>query len=77
MRVVLKKRHSAGCWCWAPEATSWVINVRQPVMWLDRRGGGTGSTTMWIRLRCNDPDCEALAIVHHQDLMELVEKELA
>lgn len=76
MRVVLRLRHDTGCRMAKRPEPPWVIDRNRTAAWLDRRGGGTGRTTLWIRLRCNDPDCPALAIVHHQDLMELVDKEL-
>lgn len=78
VRVLLKREHTTGCFL-TPRATyaPWVIDRKNPVFMGDKLGGCRGQTTSWIRLRCNDPSCTALALVNEWDLSEIVDRKVA
>lgn len=76
MRVVLKKQHRKDCWWNSRDDSPWVIDHRAAYMSGDKNGGARGNTTSWIRMRCNMPECPALALVHHWDLSEMVQEAL-
>jgi hypothetical protein len=74
MRVLLKRDHNPGCFYrdGSTAQTPWVLDSRYPTFYGSKRGGNRGST-YWVRMRCNDPRCEALVLIHHWDLADRVE----
>lgn len=72
IEVLLKREHVRDCFLWGSEESPWVLDLKNPAFYGDKLGGRRGQTTSWIRMRCNDPKCTALALVHHWDLSGLV-----
>jgi hypothetical protein len=52
--VLFKRPHSSDCRMRGDEHC-WVIDHRRPYY--------RGATTMWLRWRCNDPQCTGLVLV--------------
>lgn len=78
MRIIQKRPHVADCFM-TPRGSGvspWVLDRDNPTFYGDKNGGRTGLTNSWLRMRCNDPKCTALALVHHWDLAEVVQESL-
>jgi hypothetical protein len=76
MRILLKRDHNPDCFLRDGDVTPWVVDFHHPYFYGDKRGGTRGSTNCWLRLRCNDPKCLALALVHHGDFTDEVQRKL-
>lgn len=77
MRVIAKRPHVADCFADPSKAGGrrdpWCLDRKMPTVTADKRGGNTGGTTSWLRVRCLDPKCSALVLVYEWDLTEQVQ----
>ena len=65
----LEGEHRKGCWC-AGDAEAFI--ALGGIDWCRKKNGHRGGSTMWLRFNCNDPHCEAVALVRWDALARFI-----
>lgn len=67
--------HRSGC-LMVGERHVFVMPDDRPYEFGRDRAGRAGGGSLWMRFRCNDPDCEAIAIVRWDRTSSLIDDAL-
>lgn len=74
MNIILQRDHIKDCWYGqGGHHSPWVLD-NPAYEYLDKNGQGRGETTMWIKFRCNMPECTAAVLVNHWKFSEEIDR---
>ena len=76
--IIIKQKHDKKCWCVKNKVVQYNFDFDDGNVYFGNYVGnkGKGSGYIWLKVRCNDPECNFQAVVNNDFIAKLIRKKV-